>query len=214
MKNRILNDLVSSPNKKLFIGLIILVLFLVIGGTVGLYSFYKSNEKAIQYYHAVKDAKDLQGMYREQSNKWKIMILSRENASVFPKNYYEFSKLSDKIQDNLFNLKMKFIGKEDNIGEKIEQVRSFNQKVYDRYVSLIFENLADDLSSHLPYLMQEDETKMHDDLEKITTSITNLADKEIGKVAKDYFFMAILFLVMLIAIAIMMIVIITGKRRE
>jgi carbon starvation protein CstA len=62
--------------------------------------------------------------------------------------------------------------------------------------------------------MQEDETKMHDDLEKITTSITNLADKEIGKVAKDYFFMAILCLVMLIAIAIMMIVIITGKRRE
>ena len=214
MKNGIPNDLFSSSNKKLVIGLIILVLLLVITGSVGLYSFYKSNEKAIHYYNSVKDAKDIQTMYQAQINIWKNMIQNRENVSTFSRNYYEFSKQSERIQDSLFNLKIKFIGKEDNIGEKIEQIRSFHQKVSDKYVSLIFENLTIYLSLDPATVMKEDEAKVFDDLEKIVTSIMNLVDEEIGKTTKYYFPIMIAFLVMLTALVIIMIVIIiAGKRR-
>ncbi len=143
MNNRILNNLFSSSNKKLVIGLIIFILVLVINGSVGLYSFYKSNEKAIHYYNSVKDAKDIQGMYQAQINIWNNMLLSKENDSVFHNYYYEFSKISDRIQDGLFNLKIKFIGEEDNIDEKIEQVRLLHQKVSEKYISIIFENTTD-----------------------------------------------------------------------
>ena len=214
MKNVILNDLVSSSNKKLVIGLIILVLLFVISGSVSLYSFYKLNEKAIHYYHSVKDAKDIQTMYQAQINIWKNMIQNRENVSNFSRNYYEFSKQSERIQDSLFNLKIKFIGKEDNIGEKIEQIRSFHQKVSDKYVSLIFENLTTYLSLDPATAMKEDEAKVFDDLENIVTSIMNLVDEEIGKTTKYYFPIMIAFLVMLTALVIIMIVIIiAGKRR-
>ncbi len=63
--------------------------------------------------------------------------------------------------------------------------------------------------------MKEDEAKVLGDLEKIVTSIMNLADKKIGKTAKYYFFMMTAFIVMLTALAIIMIaMIITGKRRD
>lgn len=61
-------------DKKLVSGLIMLVFFLVILGALGLFSFYKSNEKTLHYYHSAKDAKDIQTVYQAQINIWKDMI--------------------------------------------------------------------------------------------------------------------------------------------
>ena len=215
MKNGILNDLFSASNKKLVIGLILIILLLVINGSFGVYSLYKSNKKTVYYYHTVKDAKDIQIMYQTQINIWKNMIQNRENVPNFSRNYYQFSKQAERIQDSLFNLKIKFIGEDDKIGENIDQMRQYHQKITDRYVSLIFENLSaysplDSVSS-----MKENEEKLHNELEMIASSITNLADKEVAKATKYYLLMMSAFLVLLTVLAIVMVVmIITAKRRE
>jgi hypothetical protein len=105
-------------DKKLLVGLVIFILFLITMGSVGLYSFYKSNEKTLHYCHAAKEAKDVLTIYQAQMSVWKDMLQSKENAPGFHKSYYEFSKLSDRIQDGLFNLKIRFMVEEDDTWRK------------------------------------------------------------------------------------------------
>jgi hypothetical protein len=214
MNNLIANNVFTASNKKLTIGLIILILLLVISGSVGLYSFYNSNKKTIYYYNAVKDVKDIEKMYQTQINIWRNMILNKDNVSNFSRNYYEFSKQTERIQDSLFNLKIKFLSEQDNIGEKIDKMRLFHQKITDRYVSLVFENLTPYLSQNPAVAMKEDEERALDDLERIVASVTALADKKIGNSTEPYFFMAISFFVILTAIFFILILMIITERRK
>ena len=216
MKDEIKDDLFSSANKMLLIGLIIFILILDIIGSVGLYSFHKSNERTIHYYHLAKDARDIQTFYRTQVKTWNYMIQSTGNDSLFHSQYYEFSKLSDRIQDDLFNLKIKFTDEERNTSEEIAQLRSFHKQVSEKYISIAFDKTSNILLrdySSIMSVMKEDEAKIFDGLEKIVTSSINLADKEIGKTAKYYFFTVVTFFVMLTALAIIMIVMIIKEKR-
>jgi hypothetical protein len=200
-------------NKKLSIGLVIFILLSVLIGLVSLYSFSKSTEKAINYYHTAKDASSIQTIYQAQMRIWKDMLQSKENAPFFQNYYYEFSKLSDRIQDGLFNLKIKFMVEEDDTWEKIEQIRTLHQKASEEYISVIFDKKIQAFAMDPSTIMKEDEAKILDGLENIFKASMNVADKEIGKTAKFYFLMMSAFLVMLTALAIIMIVmIIKGKR--
>jgi hypothetical protein len=200
-------------NKKLLIGLVIFILLVATIGSVGLYSFYKSNEKTLYYCHSAKEAKEILTIYQAQIGIWKDMLQSKENAPGFHNYYYKFSKLSDKIQDGLFNLKIKFMVEEDDTWEKIEQIRTLHQKASEKYVSIIFDKKIEALSMDPSTIMKEYEAKILDGLENIFTVSMNVVDKEIGRSLKYYFPLMISFLVILTSLAIILIVTITkGKR--
>jgi hypothetical protein len=200
-------------DKKLLVGLVIFILLLITIGSVGLYSFYKSNEKVLHYCHAAKEAKDVLTIYHAQMSIWKDMLQSKENAPSFHKSYYEFSKLSDRIQDGLFNLKIRFIVEEDDTWEKIEQIRTLHQKASEKYVSVIFDKKIEALSIDPLTIMNEYETTILNGLENSFTSSMNLANKEIVKTKKLYLCLMSAFLAILTALAIIMtVMIIKGKR--
>jgi hypothetical protein len=201
-------------NKKLLIGLVIFILLAVTIGSVGLYSFYRSNEKAITYYHTAKGASEIQSIYQAQISVWKDMMQRKEDSSIFHNYYYVFSKLSDRIQDGLFNLKIKFMVEEDNTWEKVEQLRILHQKISEKYVTIIFDKKVSALSLDPSSIMKEYEKPILDGLDDIAASSMNIADKEIGRSVKYYFPLMISFLIILTALAIILIVTITKGKRD
>jgi hypothetical protein len=213
MNNSMPSNVFSSSNKKLLIAVVLLISALLVCATAALYSFNNSNKKTIYYYNAVKDVKDIQKMYQTQINIWRNMIMSKDNASNFSRSYYEFSKQAERIQDSLYNLKIKFVVEEHNIGEEVDQMRLFHQKITDRYVSLVFENLTPNFLQNPALAIKDDEEKALHDLESIVSSITTLADKKIVNSAEPYFLLAITFFIML-TVAVILIVMIIIKRRE
>ncbi len=206
----------SSPssNKKIIIGLILIMLLLIITAVTGFNSFYKSNNKAIRYFHTLKDIKDIKSMYQEQIVIWRTMAAYKGDDQVLRDAYYKFSKKSDIIQDKFFNLRMKYIDENDNhTAEKIEKIKLFHQKASEKNISVIFETSAAFMPYDQAVLMREDEAKLFDELDFISKEIISLVGTEIGKTTNYYYFMlGIFFLVMIILCAILTMIMISRKR--
>jgi len=215
MQSGIINGSFYSQNRKLVIGLVLAIFILIVSGASGVYSFYKSNEKAAHYYDSLRDLKDIRTMYTTQISTLNDMVQNRWINNTFQKHYYEFSKTSDGIQDKLFNLKIKFIGEEDNLEEKIVQLKLLHKNVSDKYIAVIFETTNFLSSTDSSTAMKEDEAKLFNELEEIATSISNIADKKFGNTAKHFSFMMIAFLLILTTLVIVLtVMVVKAKRKE
>jgi hypothetical protein len=216
MKNEILAQPLVPTNRKIIIGLILIMLLMVVTTVAGFYSFYSTNNKAIRYFHTLKDIKDIKAIYQEQIGIWRSMAAHKEDDRVLHDAYYKFSKKADIIQDKYFNLRMKFLDDKDNhTAEKIEKIKSFHQKTSEKYISVIFEAPASVLPYDQSVLMRDDEAKIFEDLDYISKVIMGMVSTEIGKTTNYYYFMLAAFVIIIILLsAILIVIMIKGKKRK
>lgn len=216
MRNEILAQPPVSSNRRIIIGLILIMLLMVVTAVAGFYSFYNANNKAIRYFHTLKDIKDIKAIYQEQISIWRSMVANKEDDRILHDAYYKFSKKADIIQDKYFNLRMKFLDDNDNhTAEKIEKIKSFHQKTSEKYISIIFEAPAGVLPYDQSVLMRDDEAKIFDDLDYISKVIMGMVSAEIGKTTNYYYFMLAAFLIILTLLsAIVIVIMISGKKRK
>ncbi len=216
MKNEILAQPLASSNRKIIIGLILIMLLMVVTAVAGFYSFYNTNNKSIRYFHTLKDIKDIKALYQEQISAWRSMAANKEDDRILHDAYYKFSKKTDIIQDKYFNLKMKFLDDNDNhTAEKIENIKLFHKKTTEKYISVIFEVPAAVLPYDQSALMREDEDKIFDDLDIISKAIIVMVSTEIGKTKNYYYFMLATFVIILALLsAILIVIMISAKKRK
>jgi len=189
---------------------------MVVTAVAGFYSFYNANNKAIRYFHTLKDIKDIKAIYQEQINIWRSMVANKEDDRILRDAYYKFSKKADIIQDKYFNLKMKFLDDNDNhSAEKIEKIKLFHQKTSEKYISVIFEAPAAVLPYDQSVLMREDEAKIFEDLDYISKEIMGMVSAEIGKITNYYYFMLAAFVMILTMLsAILIVIMLSAKKRK
>ncbi len=205
-----------SSNRKIIIGLILIMLLMVVTAVAGFYSFYNANNKAIRCFHSLKDIKEIKSIYQEQISIWRSMAANKEDDRILHDAYYNFSKKADIIQDKYFNLRMKFLDDNDNhTAEKIEKIKLFHRKTSEKYISVIFEAPAGVLPYNQSVLMRDDEAKIFDDLDYISKVIMGMVTTEIGKTTNYYYFMLAAFLIILTLLsAILIVIMISGKKRK
>ena len=88
----------------------------------GIYSVYKISFDLNENMKAIDLARKAQIALHEQILSWENILVSGENSSEFRKNYLEFSRYSENVQNILFNLKLQNSG-ESTLPEDIEKLR-------------------------------------------------------------------------------------------
>lgn len=174
----------------------IVVILMISSGIFGLYMQKESNSKTRFYSDSIESAKNIQIRFQSQIQMWKNILLNQEHASAYRKYYYQFSKYSTEIQDEMFNLKIRLAGYE-TIGIKINDAREFHSKLSEKYISLMSDMESQGKQGEIDpaSIMREQEARAIEQIDTIVNDISTLADREISKVSDRYFLISAVSLV-------------------
>ncbi len=115
-------------------GLTGLFFIFIVNAIFGIYSIYGISFDLNENMKAIDLARNAQIALHEQILSWENILISGSSDSSFIKNYHEFSKHSQNVQNILFNLKLQNSG-ETTLPEDIEKLR-----VEHREITLEFTN--------------------------------------------------------------------------
>ncbi len=169
-------------NLRMMIGLAVLFLLLLANGALALITWNTSNSR-IGYYHASEsESRETLALFQKQVHNWKEMLLSERGGRVYRTNFYAFSQQSSRIQDALFNLRMKFLDQKE-IAEEFLSVSAAHHALTGRYLSLLFELERGDKKDGIDPsdLVREEEGKALNAMHAVVAKMAALAEKEIAR---------------------------------
>ncbi len=177
-----------ESNKKGIVLLCGIFITMIINGLFGLYIQNESRGRTIFYMETIRQSKNVQIELQKQIQMLTNIIINKDHASAFRNYYYQFSKHSSAIQDNLFNLKMAM---SDNIPltVKIENFRAFHSRLSEKYISIMIKLENSDSKEILNQesVMNSYETQASENITEICDDIEKLANGEISEINRNYY---------------------------
>ena len=194
-----MNNKIMLSTKLLISGTLAFIILLLTSGFLGLYSIRKSMEDSQYYTEAELSALRIQKTFQSQFHLWEKMILEGNDFKEFQKNYHNYSKLTDRVQDSLFNLKLTCMGIKV-IPEMIENLRLLHSEISRNHHTYIAKINEKEFRNKNGIIMLSQEkvkyalAKMDDIVDKIKTESAN----EIENI-NEYYFNLILFTLILLS---------------
>jgi len=103
------------------------IIFLL-NSILGIYSVFGSSDEILDNYKAINLARDAQVALYEQTLAWDTVLLSGSSKGEFRKNFHEFSRKAESVQNTLFNLKLQ-VGEDRLIQADIEKLLSLHKEM-------------------------------------------------------------------------------------
>lgn len=108
----------------------------IISVLLGIYSVFGTSNDLTENYTAVQLALNAQVGLHEQVKAWEGILISGGNYDEFRKNFHEFSRKSEYVQNTLFNLKLQVSG-DDVMAGDIEKLRVKHRRMTQEFTSHI-----------------------------------------------------------------------------
>jgi len=100
----------------------------ILNALLGLYSIFGTSNDLSENFTGINLARNAQVALYEQVSAWDNILISGGRYTEFQKNFHEFSKKSERVQNILFNLKLQNSG-ESKILDDIEKLREMHKKM-------------------------------------------------------------------------------------
>ncbi|MBN2042029.1 MAG: ATP-binding protein [Spirochaetes bacterium] len=198
--------------KILISGMLTLIILLLTSGFLGLYSIRKAMKDSQYFTEAELSALRIQGIFQNQFHLWENMILKGNDPEQFQNNYHKYSKLADRVQDSLFNLKLACM-EINGIPDKIENLRIFHNSIsreHHTYIAKLNEEYFKD-KSRIVNLSQKKVKNAIREMDDIVNKIKTESNNEIQNINEYYFNLILFTLILLSAIGGICAVYVTKK---
>ena len=175
----------------------------MINAMLGLYSIFGISGDISDNLAGVNLARSTQIALYEQVIAWENILISAEDYSAFQKNYHEFSRRGESVQNKLFDLKLQYANSR-SLADGIEKTRITHKKitgVFTGHIVDMEENSFKNISQKIA-ITRGMEDELLNSLNEIALRIAKEGDKNNFRISGRYMVFAFLSTVVFIVLLV------------